>query len=608
METSQTKSASPKYSPTQKEKTKIKDCLVIFIGVDKEDETDPTFIAEAAVREIQDIAKQVKNKNIVLYPWVHLTSDPADPLIACKILMKQEELLLKKGFVVSRAPFGWYKSFNISVKGHPLAELSREIKVGKKKEEVSKAVKAEEKLVSHWHVLDKKGLHKIKAKGADVTGYDFKGHENLEKFAHYEIAKERVAKEQPPHIKLMREHEIADYEPGSDPGNLRFYPKGRLIKALLEEWVTNNMQEYGAMEVETPIMYDLNHPTIKSYLNRFPARQYTIQTPNKQVFLRFAACFGQFLMAHDAVFSYKQLPLRIYELTRYSFRVEKRGELSGLRRLRAFTMPDCHALCKDLHQAKKEMLVRFELAKNVLDKGGVQTKSLEMAIRFTKEFYEKNKDFIAMLLKKWGKPVLVEVWDKQFFYFTLKYDWNFVDALDKASALTTDQIDVENGKKYGITFVDSDGKKKHPLILHLSPSGSIERVIYALLEQAAMGEGKFPLWLAPTQVRMCPVSADYLELAEKLANEIPFRVDIDDRDMTVGKKVSHAAREWVPYVLVVGEKEESGKSVTVRYKDGSTKTMPLKQMTEEISRLTNGMPFRPLPLPKLLSKRPTFLG
>jgi len=591
-----------------KEKQRIEECVVIFMGIDKEDETNPTSVAEQATREIQDISKQVKNKNIVLYPWVHLTSTPSNPTTAYKIILKTEELLLKEGFIVSRAPFGWYKAFNISVKGHPLAELSREIKPGEKEDTVSKAVKAEEKLVSHWHVLDKSGLHLIKAKGADVTGYDFKKCENLKKFAHYEIAKDRIAKKQPPHIKLMKEHELVDYEPGSDPGNMRFYPKGRLIKALLEEWVSKCVQEYGAMEVETPIMYDMEHPTLKSYLHRFPARQYIIQTPNKKTFLRFAACFGQFLMAHDAVFSYKQLPFKIYEMTRYSFRVEKRGELSGLRRLRAFTMPDCHALCKDLDQAKQEMLVRFDLAKKVLDKGGVPTKNLEMAIRFTKDFYKQNKDFIAKLLKKWDKPMLVEIWDKQFFYFRLKYDWNFIDALDKASALTTDQIDFENGEKYGITFVDSNGKKKHPLILHLSPSGSIERVMYALLERAAMDKTKFPLWLAPTQVRICPVSEDYVTLAEKIADSIPFRVDIDDRDLTVGKKISYSAKEWVPYTLVVGEKEKSGKKLTVRYSDGSTKTMQLKDLVNELSKQTKGMPFRPLPLPCLLSKRPTFVG
>src|SRR5439155_1397946 len=112
------------------------------------------------------------------------------------------------------------------------------------------------------------------------------------------------------------------------------------------------------------------HPALKSYLNRFPARQYVVQTPNKKTFLRFSACFGQFLIMKDMVISYKQLPLSLYELTRYSFRAEQRGELAGLRRLRAFTMPDCHALCADVEQAKAQLMVRFEVAWKLLEDCG----------------------------------------------------------------------------------------------------------------------------------------------------------------------------------------------------------------------------------------------
>src|SRR5437867_13302132 len=105
-------------------------------------------------------------------------------------------------------------------------------------------------------------------------------------------------------------------------------------------------------------MYAVKHPARKSYLTRSPARQYIVQTPNKRAFLRFSACFGQFLIMKDMVISYKQLPLSLYELTRYSFRAEQRGEVVGLRRLRAFTMPDCHALVSDVEMAKEELMVR----------------------------------------------------------------------------------------------------------------------------------------------------------------------------------------------------------------------------------------------------------
>ena len=169
----------------------------------------------------------------------------------------------------------------------------------------------------------------------------------------------------------MKKMSIADYEPASDLGNMRFYPKGRLMKSLIEQYVTKKVMEYGGIEVETPIMYDSKHPSMKSYFNRFPARQYNITSDNKQLFLRFAACFGQFLMAKDFQISYKHLPFKVFELTRYSFRNEKSGELVGLRRLRAFSMPDCHAFCRDLNQAKEEFLKRLELSITVINELGL---------------------------------------------------------------------------------------------------------------------------------------------------------------------------------------------------------------------------------------------
>ena len=219
----------------------------------------------------------------------------------------------------------------------------------------------------------------------------------------------------PPHVTLMKRLEIADYEVGSDPGNIRWYPKGRLIKSLLEQYVTAKMADYGAMEVETPVMYDFHHPSLADYMNRFPARQYLLKSEDKELFLRFAACFGQFLMVHDTQFSYRHMPMKVYELTRYSFRREKSGEVVGLRRLRAFSMPDCHAFCTDLKQAKNEFITRFKLCMQIQKEIGLSTDDYEVAIRFTKEFYEENKEFIASLAKILNRPALIEIWSERFF-------------------------------------------------------------------------------------------------------------------------------------------------------------------------------------------------
>ena len=600
------------------EETKVKtdrleEALTAFTAVEKVDEKSPKQAVKQTVEEITKTAEQLKVKNIMLYPYAHLSSDLAHPKKAQEILIEIEYELKQKNYNIKRSPFGWYKAFKISCKGHPLSELSREIIPGR---EETESLKKERKLSSYWYILTEDGkLH-------DVGKFNFKGHENLKKFAFYEKDKSRAVKGEPPHVKLMQKLEIADYEPASDGGNMRFYPKGRFIKKLIEEYVTQRVVEYGGLEVETPIMYDMDHPTLSKYLQRFPARQYQIESDKRNFFLRFAACFGQFLMAHDATISYKNLPLKIYELTRYSFRREQSGELAGLRRLRAFTMPDVHALVSDLDMAMDEFKVRYDLCLSVLENIGIKNDDIEMALRTTKDFYGKNKDFMVDLVKKLGKPVLLEMWDERIFYFILKYEFNFVDMSDKASALSTDQIDIENGERYDITFADKNGKMKHPLILHCSPSGAIERVIYALLEKEAikMSKGEkpmFPIWLSPTQIRFIPVSSDFVKTCETFIEEfnnksqyVHIRADIDDREESVSRKIRDAEKEWTPIIVVVGEKESKSKIFTPRFRNKTigeeNHVYKLDELYDLISEITSGYPQRRIPLSVHLSKRPKF--
>ncbi|MCX6821201.1 MAG: threonine--tRNA ligase [Candidatus Aenigmarchaeota archaeon] len=603
----------------EKKKYRLEEIVVLFTALE---EGDNEGVIKNAIDEIKKSLDVIKTNKILIYPYAHLSKNLANPNIALKLIKEMENYSKKIGIETYRAPFGWNKKFSIQIKGHPLAEQSKVFlpsKAGEKKEEVSEAVKKEEKIKSHWFVIETNGkLTPIEIKDNKIVGnFDFKKNENLEKFAMYEMAKSRAVHQMPPHVKLMKELEIADFEEGSDPGNLRFYPKGRLIKSLLEQFVNQMVTEYGGMEVETPIMYDVHNPILADYLNRFPARQYIVKSEDKELFLRFAACFGQFLMLSNSLISYKQLPLKIYELTRYSFRREKSGELAGLRRLRAFTMPDVHAICENLEQAMKEFVIRFKLCQNVLDKIGLNKDDYELGIRFTKEFYEKNKDFITSLIKLHGKPALVEMWDEKIFYFILKYELNFVDALSKASALSTDQIDVENGKRYGITFIDENSKKQTPIILHCSPSGAIERIMYALLEKAYMDEKRkkvprLPTWLSPVQVRVIPLSEKYQKFSEEIANEIEkenIRVDVDDRSLTVQNKVRYGELEWVPFSIVVGQKEIDSKTFPIRIREtGEVKKMKIEEFIKIVKKEMVEKPFRNLTLPKFLTKRPKFVA
>ncbi len=585
----------------------MEEALTAFIAVETYDEEDPLTTVENAADEIRRMVENVKAERIMLYPYAHLSSELAKPGVAVDLLKKLEETL-SHDYEVKRAPFGWYKAFRISCKGHPLSELSRTIRIGKKSEIVSEALKSEEKAVSHWHILTEDG------ELLPTSEFDFSEHQNLRKFVEYETAKSRAVDKIPPHVELMRRLEIADYEPGSDSGNMRFYPKGTLIKRLLEDHVMNTVAKSGAVEVETPVMYDMNHPTLKKYLNRFPARQYSIESDKRSFFLRFAACFGQFLMNHDMTISHRNLPLKMIEMTRYSFRREQHGELVGLRRLRAFTMPDMHTLCEDMDRAIEEYRDQYALCMDMLSDIGLDD-DYEVAIRFTRDFYREHQDFIKELVTMVNKPVLIELWDSRFFYFVIKFEFNYIDAMNKASALSTVQIDVENAERYDIKYIDKNGNEKYPTILHCSPSGAIERCIYALLEKAYLTSKKggipaLPTWLSPTQVRLIPVADRHLEYAKGVAHALhDLRVDIDDREETVGKRVRAAGREWIPYVVVIGDKElESGiLSVTIRSESRKMKET-IQELHDRVMAEIMGMPYRGLNLPVLMSERPVFFG
>ena len=600
------------YTPTKKEissaediepKTvRLEEIVVCFIAIEKDD--DDTVI-QNAVLQIEESMKKIGCKKLLLYPYAHLSADLASPITAISLLDSLEKRFNEVD--VTHAPFGWTKSYEMKVKGHPLAESSKIITAESKKEKTSDALNSESKIKSYWYILSPDG------KMNEFTKFDFSQHKKLEKLAKYESAKKRATDEPPPHVALMKKLAIADYEPASDQGNMRYFPNGRLIKSQIEQFVTDKVRDYGGYEVETPIMYDSHHPSMESYFNRFPARQYSIDSEGKQLFLRFAACFGQFLMAHDFQMSYKNLPYRLYELTRYSFRREQSGELVGLRRLRAFTMPDCHAFCTDMSQAIEEFRTRFDLSRNVLDGFGITQDDYEMAIRFTEDFYNENKDLISEMVEKIGKPVLVEMWKERFFYFVLKWEFNYIDNSGKASALSTDQIDVENGNRYGIEFVDESNTPKNPIILHNSPSGAIERVMYTLLEKAATDskEGRkpqLPLWLAPTQVRVIPLKDEFLEFSKDLTEKLSsknIRADIDDRNDSIGKRIREAEKEWIRYILVIGEKEAGSQNLSIRDRNTSNvRELSFDEFISEINSQTTGKPYSSLNVPLLLSKRP----
>ncbi len=611
---------------------RLEEALCAFITVESVDEDDLAAAVRKTAKEIRDVAAQVKAERVMLYPYAHLSEDLAKPSVGAKALpMLQEEL--DGDFEVRRSPFGWYKGFEIKVKGHPLAELSRHVLPGDEDgaegdaEDATEteALKAEANLRSSWYVLSPEG---------DLTpadDFDFKGHADLKRFYEYEAKGSRSGGREPAHIELMKNLELVDYEPGSDTGNMRWFPKGQLIKRLLETKINQVSQDSGAMQIETPIMYDVNHPALNKYLQKFPARQYRVKSDEKELFLRFAACFGMYLTMGRSTLSYRHLPARIYELTHYSFRREQSGETSGIKRLRCFTMPDMHTLVADLPQATEEFGRQFATSKRWMD--GLEV-PFQTAIRFVRGFYEENKEFAAGLAKMVGGPVLVEMWEDQSFYFVTKFEFNVNDTSGKSFALSTVQIDTQNPEHFGITYTGEDGAEHTPLLLHTSVSGAIDRNVAAILESEAMKRDRgekpaLPFWLAPTHVRFLPVSDEYLDECLELAqavNDQGGRADVDDTSSGIGKKIRSAEKEWIPLIVVVGEQEKASGVYNVRVRkadyisragmeldesEGQSLgnfTVPWAALLQMVEANLGDEPRAALPLPVKTSMRPAFRG
>ncbi len=571
--------------------------LVVFTAVEKEDEKNPKAVVKNLVKEVKKVNEQVKAENVVIYPYAHLSSSLSGPKIGVQVLKDVEEALKEEDYNVYRVPFGWYKAFEISCKGHPLSELSRSITADESEDEEVE----EEKKPSKWLIFDDGEL-------VDTKEYTYQS-SDLEKLVAYELGEGASDEGEPPHVKIMREKELCDYEVASDIGNLKWYPKGRLVRDLLSDYVYNFVVDLGAMPIETPIFYDLANDSIREHAAKFGERQYKTAT-KKDLMLRFACCFGAFRVLGDSFLTWKNLPAKVYELSTYSFRFEKRGEVVGLKRLRAFTMPDMHSFCADMPQALKE----FDSQVDMCVQTGVDLDvNYEAIFRATQEFFNENKDWMYATAKRIGKPLLLEILPERKHYWSCKIDFAAIDYLGRPIENPTVQIDVESGKRFNIEYIDENEDPQNPIVLHCSPTGSVERVICSLLEKTAAEDGNSPMlptWLSPTQVRLLPIREDHLAYANELADKLAknnIRVDIDNTNDRVGKKIRNASKEWIPYILVIGDNElESGSfNVTVR-ETGEKVDMTADELISEIASKNEGMPFRKLPLPRNISDRINF--
>lgn len=441
------------------------------------------------------------------------------------------------------------------------------------------------------------------------------GYASVRQFVNNELARKEPTRAVPRHITYMREHELLNYCEVSEKGHYSWYPKGVLIHRLIADYAARLAREWGAFEMKNPVLIRGDHNLIGELMGEFHERDYRVDGGRGICYLRYAADPLAFPFMQHVRFSHKQSPLKVFEEVN-CYRNEQEGEVSGLKRVRGFSMTDMHAACSNVSEAREEfeqLCIKFAALMDNITARGRWVLGWEGTI----DFYEENREWLLSIGTRLRVPAFFKLMPQMSHYYAIKNEYQFITEDGANIQVSTVQWDIKDGARFDIGYMDIDNRKHPcPVIIHASSFGSIERTVCAILENAAIDakNGKtpgFPYWLAPTQARIVPVKDDYLEVAKELCRELSdhdIRADIDDRQETVGKKIRSGEKDWVPFLLVIGEREVESGLLSVRDREtGKQDTMSKEEFIKMIKEKQGGNPFRPLPLPELLSKRPVFL-
>ncbi len=392
-----------------------------------------------------------------------------------------------------------------------------------------------------------------------VHGTAFEKESDLEEFLTMrEEAKERD------HRKLGQELDLFSIPTVTGPGLPLYHPNGKTILRELEEYGESMNDEYGYEYVETPHLFRTELWKQSGHYDNYVDDMFLLDVNDEEYGLKPMNCPGHATIFNQASWSYRDLPIRYAENGKV-YRKEQRGELSGLSRVWAFTIDDGHLFCTP-DQIEREVNDIMAMINDVLETFDLDYE-VALATRPEKsvggdEIWEKAESQLESVLESANMEYDLEAGDGAF--YGPKIDFAFTDALGRKWDGPTVQLDFNMPERFDLTYTGADNEDHRPVMIHRALYGSFERFFMVLIEHY---DGKFPLWLAPEQVRILPISDDELGYAHRLKNNLEdsdFRVDIEDRSWTLGRKIRAAQDDRVPYMLVVGSDEAEAGTVSVR--------------------------------------------
>lgn len=374
-----------------------------------------------------------------------------------------------------------------------------------------------------------------------------------------------------------------------------FTPKGATVRRELERFIIDEEIRRGYQHVVTPDIAKLDLYRKSGHYPHYKDSMYApIKIDDEEFMLRPMSCPHHFELYLRRPVSYRELPMRIAELVKL-YRYEQSGELMGLQRTRTFCLADAHIICASEEQAVEEVSKALDLIEYIatifgLIHGDDYWYRLSLGDRSNTEKYykndaawEKGENLLRKLLKKRDKK-FTEAKNEAAFYGP-KIDIQMKNTNGKEDTAFTVQYDFCMPDRFDLTYVGTDGEPKRAVVVHRSSIGAIERIMAFLIERYA---GAFPLWLSPVQASILPVSDKFNGYAEKILKtlkENKIRAEVDDSNESLGKKIRNAELQKIPYVLVVGEKEENNKTVSVRhYRRGQDGEINPEKLLEKIKK------------------------
>ena len=348
------------------------------------------------------------------------------------------------------------------------------------------------------------------------------------------------------------------------PGFPFFLPKGMELKNQLLDYWREIHKKAGYVEISTPIMLSRHLWETSGHWDHYKDNMYTTVIDDEDFAIKPMNCPGGILVYESEPRSYRDLPLRMGELG-LVHRHEKSGQLHGLMRVRCFTQDDAHIFMTEA-QIENEIQKVVKLIDEVYKKFGF-TYHVELSTRpddsmGTEEEWEVATNALENAIKAMNIPYEVNEGDGAF--YGPKIDFHLVDAIGRTWQCGTIQLDFQLPQRFELEYIGADGEKHRPIMIHRVVFGSIERFIGILIEHFA---GAFPTWLAPVQVKVLPISDKYLDYAQKVKAELDeagIRAELDTRSEKIGYKIREAQKNKIPYMLVVGQKEEENNLVAVR--------------------------------------------